>query len=93
MYIRYTNNSKKRSQLFIFIFADFSWVEGDMAEVQLQVSNPMPDELKVSQITLITEGVEIESVPMAPSIPAETGSYSVKILIRPTSTGDLKILG
>ncbi|XP_060554230.1 trafficking protein particle complex subunit 9-like [Ruditapes philippinarum] len=72
---------------------DFKWVEGDMAEVQLQVSNPMPDELKLSQITLITEGVEIESVPTAPSIPAESGSYLVKILVRPTSTGDLKILG
>lgn len=72
---------------------DFSWVEGDMAEVQLLVSNPMPDELRISQITLLSEGLELESFPATPSVPAESVSYLVKIILRPCSPGDLKISG
>ncbi|KAL4218216.1 Trafficking protein particle complex subunit 9 [Mactra antiquata] len=72
---------------------DFQWVEGDMSEVQLLVDNIMPDELTISQITLICEGIEIESFPLSPKLPAEASSYLIKIIVRPLSTGTLKILG
>ena len=73
--------------------SDFSWVEEDVAEIHLNVSNPMPDELKLAQLGLLTEGLEIETFPASPSIPAEAGNYLVKILARPTSTGELIISG
>ena len=76
-----------------FCISDFSWVEGDIAEVHLHVSNPMPDELKLAQLGLLTEGVEMETFPTTPSIPAESGNYLVKIMARPTSTGELIISG
>lgn len=72
---------------------DFSWVDGDMAEVQVQLSNPMPDDLAIAQLGLITEGLKIETFPCTPSIPAEYSSYQVNIRLRPESSGDLKILG
>lgn len=72
---------------------EFSWVEGDISEVDLHVSNPMPDELKIAQLGLLTESVEIEIFPASPSIPAESGNYLVKIMARPTSTGELIVSG
>ncbi|OWF53426.1 Trafficking protein particle complex subunit 9 [Mizuhopecten yessoensis] len=72
---------------------DFSWVECDMCEVQLQVCNPLPDELSIQQMSLMTDGVEIEAYPTSPTIPAESGPSLVKILSRPRSSGDLCILG
>ena len=53
----------------------------------------MPDDLKIAQLGLLTEGVEIETFPTSPSIPAEAGNYLVKIMARPTSTGDLIVSG
>ncbi|XP_033727368.1 trafficking protein particle complex subunit 9-like [Pecten maximus] len=73
--------------------ADFCWVEHDMCEVQLQVYNPLPDELSIQQMSLMTDGVEIEAYPTNPTIPAESGPNLVKILSRPRSSGDLRILG
>lgn len=75
------------------VVADFLWVEGDMAEVQVQLSNPMPDDLDVARLSLITEGLNIETFPCTPSIPAEHNNYQSNIRLRPTSSGDLKILG
>ncbi|XP_061177243.1 trafficking protein particle complex subunit 9-like isoform X2 [Saccostrea echinata] len=72
---------------------DFFLVARDLCEVQLQVYNPLPDELKVNQMGLMVEGVEIEPYPCNPSIPAETGPYLVKLLWRPKTAGDLDIIG
>lgn len=72
---------------------DFCLVARDVCEVQLQVYNPLPDELKVTQMGLIVEGVEVEPYPCNPSIPAETGPYLVKLLCRPKSEGELHIIG
>lgn len=36
--------------MFTLLFADFQWVESDICEVALQVYNPMPFELKVSNM-------------------------------------------
>ncbi|XP_069105894.1 trafficking protein particle complex subunit 9-like [Argopecten irradians] len=72
---------------------DFCWVEQDMCEVQLQVFNPLPDELPIQQMSLTTDGVDIEAYPTNPTLPAESGPNLVKILSRPRSSGDLSILG
>ena len=53
----------------------------------------MPDDLNIAQLGLLTEGVEIETFPTSPVIPAEAGYYLVKVMARPTSTGDLIVSG
>ncbi|CAC5387200.1 TRAPPC9 [Mytilus coruscus] len=72
---------------------DFRWVAKDLCEVHLQVFNPMPEELKITQMGLLIEGVEMEMYPSNPVIPAESGPYLVKMLCRPKSHGELNILG
>ncbi|XP_064652113.1 trafficking protein particle complex subunit 9-like isoform X2 [Lineus longissimus] len=71
----------------------FSWVEGNVCEVALQVCNPMPYELKVINMGLLTEGVEFESYPANLSLPAESGPYPVKILCTPKGSGQLNVIG
>ena len=75
------------------LFVDFHWVDGDNAEVQVQLSNPMPDELNLAHLGLITDSLNIETFPCTPSIPAEHNAYQANVRIRPTQPGDLKILG
>ena len=53
----------------------------------------MPDELKVTHMGLLSEGVELETFPSSPTIPAESGPYPVKITSKPTSSGELTVLG
>ncbi|KAK3088481.1 hypothetical protein FSP39_019701 [Pinctada imbricata] len=72
---------------------DFNLVAGDLCEVQLMVVNPMPDELNITQMVLLTEGVEMEGYPANPIIPAQSGPCLVKILGRPKSAGDLALNG
>lgn len=39
--------------LFVCVFPDFQWVQGDVCEVQLMVYNPMPFELRVENMVRI----------------------------------------
>ncbi|CAG2058541.1 unnamed protein product, partial [Timema podura] len=43
---------------------DFLWVEGDPCEVHLELCNPLPFELKVSNMRLVTSGVVFEKSPL-----------------------------
>ncbi|XP_072459087.1 trafficking protein particle complex subunit 9 isoform X3 [Notamacropus eugenii] len=72
---------------------DFQWVQGDVCEVQLMVYNPMPFELRVENMGLLTSGVEFESLPAALSLPAESGLYPVTLVGVPRSTGQITING
>ncbi|XP_074120839.1 trafficking protein particle complex subunit 9 isoform X1 [Sminthopsis crassicaudata] len=72
---------------------DFQWVQGDVCEVQLMVYNPMPFELRVENMGLLTSGVEFESLPAALSLPAESGLYPVTLVGVPRSTGQISING
>ncbi|XP_067414413.1 trafficking protein particle complex subunit 9 isoform X2 [Emydura macquarii macquarii] len=72
---------------------DFQWVQGDVCEVQLMVYNPMPFELRVENMDLLTTGVEFESLPAALSLPAETGLYPVTLVGVPQTTGQITING
>ncbi|XP_044540410.1 trafficking protein particle complex subunit 9 [Gracilinanus agilis] len=69
----------------------FQWVQGDVCEVQLMVYNPMPFELRVENMGLLTSGVEFESLPAALSLPAESGLYPVTLVGVPQSTGQITI--
>uniref|UniRef100_A0A8B9PB19 Trafficking protein particle complex 9 n=1 Tax=Apteryx owenii TaxID=8824 RepID=A0A8B9PB19_APTOW len=72
---------------------DFQWVQGDVCEVQLMVYNPMPFELRVENMGLLTAGVEFESLPAALSLPAESGLYPVTLVGVPQTTGQITING
>uniref|UniRef100_A0A671KME3 Trafficking protein particle complex subunit 9-like n=1 Tax=Sinocyclocheilus anshuiensis TaxID=1608454 RepID=A0A671KME3_9TELE len=73
--------------------ADFQWVQGDVCEVQLMVYNPMPFELRVENMGLLTSGVDFESLPAALSLPAESGLYPVTLVGVPRTAGNITING
>uniref|UniRef100_A0A673FRT4 Trafficking protein particle complex subunit 9-like n=1 Tax=Sinocyclocheilus rhinocerous TaxID=307959 RepID=A0A673FRT4_9TELE len=70
---------------------DFQWVQGDVCEVQLMVYNPMPFELRVENMGLLTSGVDFESLPAALSLPAESGLYPVTLVGVPRTAGNITI--
>ncbi|XP_039593628.1 trafficking protein particle complex subunit 9 [Polypterus senegalus] len=72
---------------------DFQWVQGDVCEVQLMVYNPMPFELRVENVGLLSSGVEFESLPAALSLPAESGLYPVTLVGVPRTSGNITING
>ncbi|XP_063041125.1 trafficking protein particle complex subunit 9 [Engraulis encrasicolus] len=72
---------------------NFQWVRGDVCEVQLMVYNPMPFELRVENMGLLTSGVEFESLPAALSLPAESGLYPVTLVGVPRTAGNITING
>ncbi|XP_051926275.1 trafficking protein particle complex subunit 9 isoform X3 [Hippocampus zosterae] len=72
---------------------DFQWVQGDVCEVQLMVYNPMPYELRVENMGLLTSGVEFESLPAGLSLPAESGLYPVTLVGVPRTSGNISVNG
>ncbi|XP_060771357.1 trafficking protein particle complex subunit 9 isoform X1 [Neoarius graeffei] len=72
---------------------DFQWVQGDVCEVQLMVYNPMPFELRVENMGLLTSGVDFESLPAALSLPAESGLYPVTLVGVPRTAGTITVSG
>uniref|UniRef100_A0A674MYT4 Trafficking protein particle complex subunit 9 n=1 Tax=Takifugu rubripes TaxID=31033 RepID=A0A674MYT4_TAKRU len=69
------------------------WVQGAVCEVQLMVYNPMPYELRVENMSLLTSGVEFESLPAALSLPAESGLYPVTLVGVPRTAGNITVNG
>ncbi|RXN09353.1 trafficking particle complex subunit 9 isoform X1 [Labeo rohita] len=98
MHSRGDERSKKIVLLFTDVcvcvcVADFQWVQGDVCEVQLMVYNPMPFELRVENMGLLTSGVDFESLPAALSLPAESGLYPVTLVGVPRTAGNITING
>lgn len=59
----------------------------------MQLINPLPFELHVSNMRLLTNGVVFESIPESINLPAESGSIAVTLAGKPKEIGDLEILG
>ncbi|XP_012285614.1 protein brunelleschi [Orussus abietinus] len=72
---------------------DYLWVEGDICEVSMQLVNPLPFELRVSNMRLLTSGVVFESIPDTVVLPAESGPMAVTLAGTPKEVGELEILG
>ncbi|RMX55514.1 hypothetical protein pdam_00024127 [Pocillopora damicornis] len=70
-----------------------TWVCGDIGQVSLDVYNPMPCELRVSQMILCVEGVEFEPYPTCLSLPPKAGPHTVILLGIPASAGSMRITG
>nr|CAD7258323.1 unnamed protein product [Timema shepardi] len=72
---------------------EFLWVEGDPCEVHLELCNPLPFELKVSNMRLVTSGVVFESLPSSLSLPPDSGPHTVTLSGVPKEIGELQIQG
>ncbi|XP_066594178.1 protein brunelleschi [Prorops nasuta] len=72
---------------------DYLWVEGDICEVSLQLINPLPFELHVSNMRLLTNGIVFESLPESITLPAQTGPIAVTLAGKPREVGELEIIG
>ena len=59
----------------------------------MQLINPLPFELFVSNMRLLTNGVVFESLPESITLPAESGPIAVTLAGTPKEIGDLEILG
>uniref|UniRef100_A0A8D8SHD3 Trafficking protein particle complex subunit 9 n=1 Tax=Cacopsylla melanoneura TaxID=428564 RepID=A0A8D8SHD3_9HEMI len=79
-------NKNKQSKL------DYVWVCGDPCCVTLELSNPLPCPLEVSNILLLTQGV-YESIPESVVLPPESTGVVVQLKGVPKEVGDLQVMG
>ncbi|XP_032518719.2 protein brunelleschi isoform X1 [Danaus plexippus] len=71
---------------------EYLWVEDDICEVQMKLTNPLPFELKVSNMRLLTSGVVFESIPETIILPPDSPT-TVNLHGTPKEVGELLILG
>lgn len=57
------------------------------------VDNPLPAEIKVNEMLLITEGSEFQSHPATLALPAQSGNFPFMLLGTPSKPGVLVIVG
>lgn len=74
-------------------FSEYLWVQNDVCEVNLKLQNPLPFELEVSNMRLLTNGVVFESLPQTVILPADNVAAHVKLSGVPIESGELEILG
>eukprot|EP00795_Rhopilema_esculentum_P008579 gene8579-14587_t len=75
------------------VIEEVLWVCGDVVEVGMTVDNPLPAEIKVKQMILVTEGIQFEAFPATLALPAESGSFPFMLLGIPHTPGNLIIKG
>lgn len=73
--------------------APLLWVQGEVAAVTLQLCNPLPTELAIHHMSLLADGVPLESFPASLELPPESSPYPVKLLGTPRATGQLHLRG
>lgn len=71
---------------------EFLWVEGDLCTVSLKLLNPLPFELKVSDMRLLTSGVVFESIPETVILPPDSATL-VCLSGTPKENGELELQG
>ncbi|XP_059618131.1 protein brunelleschi [Phlebotomus argentipes] len=69
------------------------WVQHDVGEVALKLKNPLPGELHVCDMRLLSTGVVLESRPQTISLVASPVATSVTLQGTPLEVGTLEILG
>ncbi|XP_008555730.1 protein brunelleschi [Microplitis demolitor] len=72
---------------------DYLWVDGDICEVSIQLINPLPFELVVSNMRLLTSGIVFESLPESITLPGKAGPIGVSLAGTPRESGTLEIHG
>ncbi|KAK9505487.1 hypothetical protein O3M35_009531 [Rhynocoris fuscipes] len=72
---------------------NYLWVAEEECEVKLELTNPLPFELEVSNMRLLTNGVVFETLPLTVTLPPEVCRYPVTLTGTPKEVGELEILG
>ncbi|XP_066993209.1 protein brunelleschi [Anabrus simplex] len=72
---------------------DYLWVVGDTCEVAMELHNPLPFELNVSNMRLLTYGAVFESMPSSLLLPPESGPQPITLAGTPKEIGELEIVG
>ena len=84
---RRTAGAKKRDSKI-----DFLWVQHAKSEVVVKFRNPLPFELQVNDMRLLTDGVVFESIPESVTL-QPNASASVSLFGTPLEVGDLELNG
>ncbi|XP_057664018.1 protein brunelleschi isoform X1 [Diorhabda carinulata] len=71
---------------------DFLWVQNEICEVQLKLTNPLPFELKVSNMRLLTGGIVFESIPETIVLPPDVPT-SLTLSGWARESGELELSG
>ncbi|XP_055684255.1 protein brunelleschi [Lutzomyia longipalpis] len=69
------------------------WVQHDVGEVSLKLMNPLPGELHVCDMRLLSTGVVLESRPQTISLVSSPAATCVTLQGTPLEVGTLEILG
>ena len=70
-----------------------SWVAGEVGEVTVQLTNPLMVELKVAQMTLMTEGVAVEVAPPSQLCLPPNSTSTASLEVRAREAGELRVVG
>ena len=66
---------------------------GEVGEVMVQVSNPLPVELRVARMSLISEGVTLDSSSTNLTLPPLSGPCNINLSLTPREEGRLTLRG
>ena len=70
-----------------------SWVAGEVGEVTVQLTNPLLVDLKVAQMSLITEGVAVLAVPPSQLVLPPSSTSTVSLEVTAKEAGELRVVG
>ncbi|XP_070492587.1 protein brunelleschi isoform X2 [Chironomus tepperi] len=84
---RRTAYAKKRDREVSFL-----WVQHEKSEIAIKLLNPLPFELQVSDMRLLSDGIVFESLPESIVLPANA-SMSISLFGTPLEVGELEING
>lgn len=74
------------------MFPAFQWIQNDLCEVMLTLKNPLPYELKLSDMRLLTNGIVFESIPETILLPTLSTTH-LTLSGTPIEHGSLEIQG
>lgn len=75
-----------------FLLTAFQWIQNDICQVTLKLKNPLPYEVKVSDMRLLTNGIVFESLPETVILPTAVPT-TVTLQGTPIEYGTLEIQG
>lgn len=74
------------------LFLAFQWVQHDMCDILLRLHNPLPFELRVCDMRLLTSGIVFETIPETINLPS---AATTDVILRgtPMESGTLEVQG
>lgn len=84
---RRTAYAKKRDRE-----VSFQWVQHQKSEIVIKLHNPLPFELQVNDMRLLTDGIVFESLPNSITLPPNDSS-SISLFGMPVEVGELELNG